>query len=140
MTDDLTLEPCNIRELWDVIKPGIEAIKAEWPEQCTWRVEDVYAAVIAERAVLYAKEDGFAICSISTDEYSNDSDLFIWIAYAYEPGHNLIEKYLQSFIEVARRLGCKGVITDSCHPALAKMEALKPMYIQYKVAVDESTT
>ena len=136
MTDDLTLEPRNIRELWDVIKPGLEAIKAKWPELSTWRVEDVYAAVIAERAVLYANEDGFAVCSIDTDEYSGRKDLFIWIAYAYEPGNNLMQKYLQSFIEVARRLGCKGVITDSCHPALTKIKALKPMYTQYRVAVD----
>ena len=136
MTETSKLEPRNIRELWDVIKPGLEAVKAQWPELSTWRVEDIYAAVIAERAVLYANEDGFAVCSIDTDQYSNEADLFIWVAYAYEPGNNLMQKYLQSFIEVAKRLGCRGVITESCHPALAKMEALEPVYTRYRVAVD----
>jgi hypothetical protein len=133
MTNALTLEPCDIRELWDVVKPGLEAIKTQWPELSTWRVEDIYAAVIAEQAVLYANEDGFAVCSIDTDQYSHERDLFIWVAYAYEPGNNLLQKYSASFIAVAKRLGCKGVITESNHPALAKMEGIEPMYTRYRV-------
>jgi len=141
MTDDLTLEPGNIRELWDTIKPGLEALKAEWPELSTWRVEDIYAAVIAERAVLYANEDGFAVCNLDTDEYSGETDLCIWIAYSYDDKRGgMLKKYLPSFIEVAKHLGCRGVTTVSNHPALAKLEALEPMYTQYRVLVDGETT
>ena len=137
MTEPITLEPCNIREVWDTIKPGLEAIKAEWPQLSTWRVEDVYAAVIAEQAVLYAVEDGFAICNLDTNKYSGETDLCIWIAYAYEGNRGgMLKKYLPSFIEVAKSLECSGVTTVSNHPALAHMEELEPMFTQYRVKVD----
>jgi len=137
MTDELTLQPCNIRELWDVIKPGLEAIKAKWPELSTWRVEDVYAAVIAEQAVLYANEDGFAVCYIDTDKYTGETDLCIWIAYSYDDKRGgILKKHLPSFIEVARHFGCRGVTTASNHPALANMPELSPVHTLYRVLVN----
>jgi hypothetical protein len=131
--------------VWDKIKPGLEAIKAEWPEVSTWRVEDVYAAVLAEQAVIYDTEDGFAICNIRTDPYTGQTDLLIWIAYAYENKRGgVMQKYLPSFIEVAKDLGpsfievakdlgCSRVVTLSNHPALASI--LEPVYTLYGVEV-----
>jgi hypothetical protein len=134
MTEPFKLEPCDIREVWDKIKPGLEEIKAEWPVQNTWRVEDVYAAVIAEQAVLYDTEDGFAICNLRVDQYSGATDLLIWIAYAYDNKRGgILKKYLPSFIEVAKHLGCGRVVTLSRHPALAKV--LEPVYTMYGVNV-----
>ena len=139
MAEPLTLEPRNIREVWDEIKPGLEELRQAWPELFNWRVEDVYAAVIAEQAVLYSVEDGFAICTLETDQYSGESALHIWIAYSYEPQRGgILTKYLPSFIEVARHLGCTTVTTASNHPALAKLEALEPLYTMYRVKVDGS--
>lgn len=141
MEQALKLEPRDLREVWDTIKPGLEAVKQAWPELSTWRVEDVYAAVLQEQAVVYTTEDGFAVCMLETDEYSQRSDLFIWIAYSYENGPGgLMKKYLPSFIEVARSLGCRGVSTASNHPALAKIADLKPVYTQYRVLVDGEET
>ena len=137
MTEPITLEPRNIRELWDDIKPCLEELKAKWPNQGTWRVEDVYAAVIAEQAVLYAVDEGFAICTLDTDKYSGKTDLYIWIAYAYEDSRGgILKKYLPSFIEVAKSLGCSGVTTASSHPALAQMEEFEVMYTRYRVEVN----
>ena len=136
MDNSLKLEPQDIRKYWDEIKPGLEDIKATWPELSTWRVEDVYAAVVAEEAILYVKEEGFAVCTLETDEFSGKTDLSIWIAYSYGTEKHMIQKYLTSFIEVAKRLGCSGVSTRSNHPALAK--ALEPTYVKYRVPVDGS--
>jgi hypothetical protein len=134
MSKPIKLEPCNLREVWDKIKPGLEAVKAEWPEVSTWRVEDVYAAVLAEQAVIYDTEDGFAICNIRTDRYTGQTDLLIWIAYAYENKRGgVMQKYLPSFIEVAKDLGCSRVVTLSNHPALASI--LEPVYTLYGVEV-----
>lgn len=134
MPKPLTLEPQDIRKEWDRIKDGLVEIKAEYPELSTWRVEDVYASVIAERSVLYIVEDGFAICSLDVDEYSGKTDFYIWIAYSFKPKGNMIKKYLPSFIEVAKNLGCVAVTTVSNHPALAKI--LEPEYVKYRVPVD----
>jgi len=135
------LEPRSIRKEWDRIKPGLEELKAKWPELCTWRIEDVYADVLAEQAALYMNEDGWAVCKLDTDQYSGKTDLFIWIAYSYENKRGgILEKYLPSFIEVAKHLGCSGVSTSSSHPALVKMTALKPVYTNYRVDVDVEST
>jgi hypothetical protein len=136
MIQSIKLEPQDLREVWDTIKPGLEAIKAAWPELSTWLVEDVYASIKAKESVVYVTEDGFAVCNVITDQYSGLSDLFIWIAYSFQPGGNMIEKYLPSFIEVARDLGYRGVVTQSNHPALAKVEQLEPVYTEYMVLVD----
>ena len=131
------LEPSNIRDVWDDIKPGLEAVKRDWPELSTWRVEDVYAAVLQEQAVVYVTEDGFAVCKLDTDDYSQETMLCIWIAYAYKANRGgILKKYLPSFIEVAKRLGCKGVSTLSNHPALAAMPELTPVYTEYRVTID----
>ena len=137
MTEPIKLEPCNIREVWDKIKPCLEEIKAAWPLLSTWRVEDVYAEVIAEQAVLYDTEDGFAICTLKIDPYTQDRDFYIWIAYAYDDRRGgILTKYLPSFIEVARDLGCTKVTTASNHPALAKMEGLETRYTMYGVEIN----
>ena len=141
MSDLIKLEPKPLREVWDGIKPCLEEMKRDWPELGTWRVEDVYAAVLNEEAIIYTTEDGFAICTRETDEFSLRSDLCIWIAYAYEPSRGgILEKYLMSFIAAAKSLGYSGVTTKSNHPAVAKMAGLEAVYTHYRVEVDGEET
>ena len=138
MEQTIKLEPSNIREVWDRIKPGLEEIKAQWPELSTWRVEDVYAAVIIEQAILYDTDDGFAICTLDTDRYSGKTDLCIWIAYAYTKRQGALNKYLPSFIDIAKELGCAGVSTLSNHPALSALFRRKKhrVYTKYRVSIN----
>lgn len=135
MTDSLTLEPRDLREVWPQIKPYLKKMKEDWPELGTWLIEDVYASIKAEESVVYVTEDGFAVCREQTDQYSGETDLFIWIACSFNPGGNMIEKYLQSFIEVARGLGYRAVVTQSNHPALTKIPQLEAMFTEYRVLV-----
>ncbi len=136
MTEYIKLEPCSIRDEWDKIRPGLEEIKERWPNSNTWRPEDVYAAVVNDDAVLYKTEDGFAICTLDTDRWTGDKDLFIWIAYSYLPGNNgMLQKYWPSFIEEAKRLGCKGIKTGSLHPALDSWNVMERIYTTYRYAI-----
>jgi len=122
------------------MRPCLEEMKKDWPELGTWLVEDVYASIASKESVVYMTEDGFAVCRDSTDEYTGVKDLFIWIAYSFTPGGNMIKKYLPSFIAVARSYGYRAVTTQSNHPALAKVAALEPVYTEYRVLVDEQIT
>ena len=140
MTTTIKLEPSSLNEVWDTIKPCLETMKLDWPELGTWRVEDVYASIKAEESVVYVTEDGFAVCRPTIDEFNGEGELFIWIAYSFKPGGNMIKKYLPSFIEVARHLGYKAVTTRSNHPALTKIPELEVVYTEYRVLVDESTS
>ena len=134
MTEYIKLEPCNIRECWDRVRPGLEEIKSCWPASNTWRPEDVYAEVVGGDAVLYMTEDGFAICTIDTDRWTGTSDLFIWIAYAHEPG-GMLKKYWPSFIEVAKHLGCVGIQTGSLNPALSSWNVMEALYTTYRYEI-----
>lgn len=137
MTTPYKLVPSKLHEVWDDIRPGLEEIKQRWPELSTWRVEDVYAAIKYEDAVVYVTEDGFAVCTILPDAYTKKADLFIWIAYAYEPKRGgMLQKYLDSFVEVAREMGCEGVCTESSHPALEGFDAMYRVYSHYRVPVN----
>lgn len=139
MEAPIKLEPRVLHEVWDAILPGLHEIKEAWPEMCTWRVEDVYTALYNQDAVVYVVDDGFAVCYLDTDEYSQESDLFIWIAYSPEDRRGgMLQKYLPSFIEVAKGLGCRGVTTNSSHPALAILKELEPVYTHYRVKIDGS--
>lgn len=138
MPESIKLEPCNIRDVWDEVRLGLEAIKNEWPESNTWRPEDVYAEVLNADAVLYMTEDGFAICTLETDRWTGDSDLFIWIAYSPpDKAGGMLKKYWPSFIEVAKHLGCKGVQTGSLHPALDSWNVMQRLHTTYRYEITE---
>jgi hypothetical protein len=123
----------DLRQYWDEIRPGLEEIKATWPQANTWRPEDVYAEVVNGNAVLYRTEDGFAVCTLQPDKFTGTSDLFIWIAYSYAPnGSGMLQKYWPSFIEVAADLGCRGIQTGSAHPALESWSGMHKLYTTYR--------
>lgn len=133
MTTTIKLEPCNIQDVWDTVTPGLLEIKTEWPESNTWSMIDVYNAVRTGEAVLYLTDDGFVICTLETDRWTEDSDLFIWIAYCPPAKRGgMLKKYWPSFIEVAKHLGCKGIQTGSLHPALASFLGMEPLYTTYR--------
>lgn len=137
MEQPIKLEPQVLHDVWDEILPGLLEIREAWPDMCTWRAEDVYTAIHNREAVVYKVDDGFAVCTLSTDPYSGESDLFIWIAYSPEDKRGgILAKYLPSFIEVAKDLGCRGVATNSSHPALAIFRDMQPVYTRYRVEID----
>ncbi len=139
MEQPIKLEPSNLREVWPRMRPCLEEMKRDWPELGTWLVEDVYTSIATDESVVYMTEDGFAVCRDVTDQYNGVKDLFIWIACSFTPGSNMIKKYLPSFIAVARNYGYRAVVTQSNHPALAKVAALEPVFTEYRVLVDEGT-
>ena len=133
MTKPYKLEPSDIRQCWDEVRPGLEEIKAQWPKASTWRPEDVYAEVVNGNAVLYRTEDGFAVCTIEPDKWTGTSDLFIWIAYSpADKRGGMLQKYWLSFIEVAEHLGCRGIQTGSLHPALESWGVMDKTHTIYR--------
>ena len=136
MTEHFKLEPCDIRAVWDDVRPGLEEIKAAWPASNTWRPEDVYAMVVNDDAVLYMTEDGFAVCTIEIDRWTGVRDLFIWLAYSPKDKRGgILKKYWTSFISVAVRLGCAGIQTGSLSPALAAFTEMEPLHTTYRYEI-----
>ena len=109
----------DIRSVWDWVKVGIEEILAEQP-QLTYKAEDVYAACVNLKAVLYITdaEDGFVVCSPEVDQTTGDRTLLMWIAWTKVRGESCVAKYYDFFADVAREHGFKNIETRTPIPAM----------------------
>lgn len=73
----------DLRQLWPLIVEQIRDVKAQCNE--LWLVEDVWAALLAQRATLYVgvKDEarvGFLISEVQWDAFATRPVLNIWIA------------------------------------------------------------
>ena len=84
----MTLEFVDIREVWDVVRPGLEAIHSETNPD--WRIEDVYAACVSQRSFLLMDTartaSGFIVLQTKSHAFRDSKIMLIWIAYDPEPG------------------------------------------------------
>lgn len=84
----MALEFVDIREVWDVVRPGLEAIHSETNPD--WRIEDVYAACVSQRSFLLMDTartaSGFIVLQTKSHAFRDSKIMLIWIAYDPEPG------------------------------------------------------
>jgi hypothetical protein len=102
----------DIRKEWHWVRPGIEEILSLAPH-FTFRPEDVYAACISQRAVLWVAEDGFVVSTSESDPFTDERSMFLWLAWAKERGKDLVSKYQPFFEQVAREAGYTQMETRS---------------------------
>lgn len=103
------LEPANIRQCWDWVRPGVERVIAKSGERC--RPEDVYAAVVNGSAQLWTSEDGFVVWYIDVCPYSGRRSLWIWMGWS--EAHGMFEKYGPQLRDMARRADAERVAFNS---------------------------
>ena len=107
----------DIREDWDSVRPCLELLL----EECTnlsFRMEDVYAEVVAEKAVYWKAPEGFVISTTEVDRFTNRKTFFIWIACAYERGNRNMLKYYPFFQSLAKELGMEALEVRTAHIAI----------------------
>ena len=84
----MSLEFVDIREVWDVVKPGLETIHSETNPD--WRIEDVYAACVSQRSFLLMDTartaSGFIVLETKSHPFRDSKIMLIWIAYDPVPG------------------------------------------------------
>lgn len=107
----------NIREEWVWVKRGIEEILAEQP-QLTYRPEDVYAACVNGKALLWVFPEGFVVSTAEEDEYSGAKIFFMWLAWVKKRGQSCVIKYMPFFSEIAKKHGFKRIETRTPIPAM----------------------
>lgn len=102
----MTLQPTPIRSVWQKVKPYLEEIAKGY----TWRTEDVYAECLYKDAVLYQNTKGFVVLKQTIEPYSEEKQLFVWIACSYQnTGASVIDDYYHEIEEIARSIGAKAV-------------------------------
>ena len=83
----MALEFVDIREVWDVIRPGLELIQSE--NNPDWRIEDVYASCVNQHSFLHGYRTdclGLYSCWNEVTPFRNKKIMLIWIAYDPVPG------------------------------------------------------
>lgn len=105
MARDVPVEG-NIKDDWARVRPTLEELCSLYEQ--TWIPEDVYAACVHDPNTTYfTTPDGYVVAQYA------DGNLFLWVAYAFNRGHNLVGKHLPFFEQLARMVGASKIVTAS---------------------------
>ncbi len=99
--------------------------------------EEVYYECRAGLAHLYLCDDeAFIILKERTE-----NDLFIWIAYGFNNGGGLIDKYVPEIEELGRKIGAKTLSFQTPRKGFDKVlsNRWKGRFIEYSMRIDEQT-
>jgi hypothetical protein len=131
-----TLTLTDVRSIWETIKPAIEHVQ----KTCSrgWRTEDVYAALVYDKAALYVcSEDDtkqtLFVLQIKTNEYTLKRSLFIWIGHA----HNTLDRitHLADLKTIAMENGCDIIEMNSPRLGWERCEELKRVASDFIIEV-----
>lgn len=113
----------DIRKEWDWVKIGVGEILLQHPT-LTYRPEDIYAScIVGESHLITVEKSKFVVLKISTDEFSLDKTLFMWLCWVapeIRSGENMKE-YMEYFMALARKEGCKYLETGTTTKALGRL-------------------
>ena len=98
----------DIREDWDRVRVGIEAILQAHP-QLPFRPEDVYAEVVAGHAIYWKAPEGFVVTSIEVDRFTSKKTLLLWLAWSDQQGQRNVIKYQDFVKKVAIEIGVEAI-------------------------------
>lgn len=111
----------DINEEWSRVKPRLEQLCIDNPQD--WTPLDVKRECTEGCGIFFCNDEGFVVVKIYTSEYTGEKTFFIWIACAYELGHEYVKKHLPFFDFIANKMGCKWIETAS------PVDALEPYLV-----------
>ena len=100
---------------WDWVKEGIKEI-LEVDKGLTFSPDHVYAACLAQQAILWVAEGGFVISTGETDIFNGERTFLVWLAWAEKRGDNLAVKHLPFFEAAAKGAGFSKIEVRSAVP------------------------
>lgn len=107
----------DIRDIWEEILPGLEAVKKKINAQ--WRPVDVYAACVAGRAFIYTGEPGFIVVQQQSNLITGKPEMFLWVAYAR--GQDSIATFQGQVDEIAIEHGFDRIVMWSNRAGFEKV-------------------
>lgn len=113
MSPTVASEPrvADIRPRWLDVRSGINEILASDPQ--TWTAEDVYDECLSGDALYIESPNGFVVALVKVDPFSRERTLYIWLAYAWNRGMNLVTEYDGYFRSLAKYLQCSYIEVDT---------------------------
>ena len=108
----MALEFVDIREVWDVIRPGLELIQSETNPD--WRIEDVYASCVNQHSFLLMDTartaTGFTVVETKSHPFRDKTIMLVWIAY--DPVPNSVPTYQSQLEALALQTGHSEIQVD----------------------------
>ena len=127
------LEPANIRDHWDRIRPGVECVISL--SAADYRPEDVYSACVQGLAALYVDDPGFVILAPQINVFTGRRELLVWIAYATYGG--AIKRYQPEIDALARREGFEALVCWSNRRGFGRVPSWREVATVYERSVNE---
>ena len=116
----MSLTATDVRDCWDIIKPGLAAMKAELNSD--WRLEDVYASCVNQQAFIYTDqertENGFLIVQSQHIPFKTGRKLLLWIAF--DPVENSAMQYQSELEQLAKSTGHTEIEIQTPHDGRLK--------------------
>lgn len=126
------LVPCDIRKVWEWIRPNLEAIRER--QGCEWRPEDVYAYCTTDRASLYVSEDNktFTVLQLRQCPYTGERSVFLWVAWCDNEDGDLSDEYIPFLEELAKSEGARSLEFESKRRGFIGKSAWTPTYTKFQ--------
>ena len=114
----MSLEFVDIREVWNVVLPGLELIHSETDPD--WRIEDVYASCVNKQSFLLMDTartaSGFTVVETKSHPFRDRTIMLVWIAY--DPVPNSVSTYQSQLEALARQTGHSEIQVMTPHRGL----------------------
>ena len=128
----------DVRLYWDDILPGIIKIKDE--SQPEWRIEDVYASLIAGVAELYVDlnqrpRNSFIILQEKPLIFKPGKSLLVWIAF--DERAEAAKKYMDEVETIAEEKGCSKVEFWTPWEGLVNSLSIRGYKLKYHIVEKE---
>lgn len=126
----------RIRPHWDWVRPALASLIESTNEEII--PEDVFASCERGESIFIVSDEGFVVACEQQCQYTGNKTLLIWFAYAKELGHDCVGAYMPFFLELAKELGCKYILTKtSFEPVCDHLErhGWKRGLVEYTVEV-----
>lgn len=115
------LEIVDIRECFEEVKPGLEALIRKYGDQY-WTTDQVYEQCVTGEAHLFMDRlehpGWFLVVRVISDLCTREPILFLWLAYA---PHALSTDLWPEIEELARLIGAKKIRMESSRHGFVRM-------------------
>ena len=106
------IEPRSLRSVWPIVRHGLDVVVQK--NRVDWIPEDVYHALKSGTAALHFSGEGsFLVTCLNVNDYTDNRELHIWIAYSADESRNVIDEGLELLKAMAKNAGATRITFDS---------------------------
>lgn len=132
----MALTHTDVRTVWPCLKKALADIKSSISAQ--WRPEDVYHALMSNKAVLLVSDEGgFVVLTEEQCPYTLRKELLIWVAWSREG--DATERYMDEIEKLARKAGSDSITLWSPHKGMGRLTGFEEEMTLYRKRLNDKS-